>query len=92
MGRGGEKAASRNVALEKQKIAKLEKLETTELRKWAKAYAVKGDAESDRETLLKALVCPDDIVDVTCESKTIKNLFFPLVRTHKHTHKGMLRG
>ena len=63
MGRGGEQAAaSRDVALEKQKIAKLEKLETTELRKWAKAYAVKGDAESDRETLLKALVCPNMMI------------------------------
>ena len=55
MGKGGE-----SIVIPKNltKITKkLDKLETEELRKWAKAYGIDGDSELPRDKLLIKLVC-----------------------------------
>jgi hypothetical protein len=62
MGKGGEKSTKAAVA----GTYKLEKMETEELRKWAKAYGVNAK-EDDRETLLKELVSSrQHLISVAC--------------------------
>lgn len=61
MGKGGEQSADKDVraanhsASFDKRRARLNSLETEQLRKWATAYGVK--CADDRDTLLNELVC-----------------------------------